>query len=120
MDGLAMDNAADNLFHALDHLGSGFVGESHRENGFRHHPEMLNQMSDAVGDDARLSAPSAGQDEHGAIDGFDGFALLRVEFIEERQMDMALVRFYKGLKIGDCLGVDRIPGREDCRGPSTP
>ncbi len=83
--GLGDGEAADQLIHALHHLGGGFVGEGHRQDGFRHHAQMLDQMGDAVGDDARLAAARAGQDEHRAIGGFDGFTLLRIELGEERQ-----------------------------------
>ena len=48
-------------------------------------PMILDQMGDAVGDDARLAAARAGQDQHRPVSGFDGFALLRIELIEERQ-----------------------------------
>src|ERR1700690_2522192 len=46
---------------------------------------MLDQMGDAEGDDARLPAARAGQDEHRAVGGLDSFTLLRVELGEERQ-----------------------------------
>ena len=46
---------------------------------------MLNQVGDAVSDDARLAAPRAGEDQYRTLGGFDGFALLRVELIEKRQ-----------------------------------
>jgi len=42
-------------------------------------------VGDAVGDDPGLAAARAGEDEHRPIGGFDGFALLRVEFFEKRQ-----------------------------------
>jgi hypothetical protein len=46
---------------------------------------VIDEVGDAVGDDARLAAARAGEDEHRSFGGFDGFALLRVEFIEKRQ-----------------------------------
>ena len=82
---LGNGKAADQFVHALDHLGGGLVGEGHGQDGFRHHAQMLDQMGDAVGDDARLAAARAGQDEHRAFGGFDSFTLLRVELGEERQ-----------------------------------
>jgi len=39
----------------------------------------------SIGDDTRFAATRARQDEHRPIRGFDGLALLRVEFIEKRQ-----------------------------------
>ena len=38
-----------------------------------------------IGDDAGLAAARAGQDQHRPVGGFDGFALLGVELVEERQ-----------------------------------
>ena len=43
-----------------------------------HHAFVLDQVRDAIGDDARLAAAGAGKDEHRAFGGFDGFALLRI------------------------------------------
>ena len=74
---------ADKFFNALAHFGGGFVGEGHRQNGFRHHSLVLDQVGDAVGDDARFAAARAGEDQHRAFGGFDGLALLRVELIEK-------------------------------------
>ena len=45
------------------------------ESGVNAH--VFNEVGDAVGDDARLAAARAGQDEHRPVGGFDGFALLR-------------------------------------------
>ena len=84
-DGLGDAESADKFFDALAHLGGGFVGEGHRQNGFRHHAHVLDEIGDAVGDDARLAAARAGEDEHRALGSFDGLALLRVELIEKRQ-----------------------------------
>jgi hypothetical protein len=76
---------AHQLVHALHHLGSRLVGERHGQDGFRHDSEVLDQMSDAVGDDASLPAPGASQDEHRPVGGFDSLTLLRIELVEERQ-----------------------------------
>ena len=78
---------ADKFFDALAHLGGGLVGEGHRQDGFRHHSHVLDQIGDAVGDDARLAAARAGEDQHRAFGSLDGFALLRVELIEKRQAE---------------------------------
>ena len=75
--GLGDGESANQLVHALDHLAGGLVGEGDGEDGLRHHAQVLDQMGDAVGDDARLAAARAGQDQHRAVGGFDGFALLR-------------------------------------------
>ena len=51
-----------------------------------HDAAILNEIGDAVGDDPGLAAARAGEDEHRPVRGFDGFALLRIEFFEKRQM----------------------------------
>jgi hypothetical protein len=84
-DGLGDAESADQFFDALAHFGGGLVCEGHREDGFRHHPLVLDEVGDAVGDDARLAAARAGEDQHRALGSFDGLALLRVELIEKRQ-----------------------------------
>ncbi len=84
-DRLGDAEAAYQFFNALAHFGGGLVGEGHRQDRFRHHAFVLDQVGDAVGDDARFAAAGAGQDQHGAFGGFDGFALLRVQLVEKRQ-----------------------------------
>jgi hypothetical protein len=42
-------------------------------------------MSDAVGDNASLTASGASQDEHRPLGSFDSFTLLRIELREKRQ-----------------------------------
>ena len=48
-------------------------------------PFVLDQIGDAISDDARLPAAGAGQDQHRALGGFDGFTLLRIQLVEKRQ-----------------------------------
>src|SRR5258708_8811421 len=84
-DGLRNAQAADKFSDAFGDFGGGLVGEGHRQNGFRHHSRAFDQVGDAVSDDARLAAARAREDEHRAFSGFDGLALLRVEWIEKRQ-----------------------------------
>ena len=43
-------------------------------------PTLVDEMRDTVGDNARLAAACAGQDQHRPFDGFDGFTLLRIKF----------------------------------------
>ena len=52
-------------------------------------------MGDAIGDDPRLAAARARQNEHRPIRGLNGFALLRIQFVEERQFakSLTLLRF---------------------------
>jgi hypothetical protein len=42
-------------------------------------------MRNAVGDDARLAAARAGQNEHRPVSGFDSLTLLRIELGQEGQ-----------------------------------
>jgi hypothetical protein len=44
-------------------------------------------------DDARFPRARSGQDQHRPIDGLDGFALLRVQFLEEMLQGSALFLF---------------------------
>ena len=61
----------------------GFVSEGHGEDVSSWNP-LLEQMRDTIGDDASFTGACAGEDEHRAMDGGNGFALPRVEFVEER------------------------------------
>src|SRR5262249_21387993 len=89
------------FFHALTHLSGGLVGEGHGQNGFRHHAFLLDQIRDAVSDDACLAAPRAGEDQHRPVGGFNGLTLLRIELIEERQQSSPelLSQFYRDEKL---------------------
>ena len=53
---------------------------------FRHHAQIFDQIRDAIGDDPRLAAARAGENEHRAVRGLNGGALLRIELVEKRQM----------------------------------
>ena len=69
--------------HALLHLVGGFVRERHRQDFFRPDAASGNQIGDAKSDDARLAAARAGQYQHRAFQVLNGFALLRIELIEQ-------------------------------------
>ena len=56
------------------------------QDGFGHHAQILDEMSDAVGDDPRFAAACTGQNEHRSGSRFNGCTLLRVELIEKGQM----------------------------------
>ena len=43
---------------------------------------LLDEISDAMGDDAGLARAGSGEDQHRAVDGFDGFTLLGIQFVE--------------------------------------
>ena len=71
--------------HARAHLPRRLIGERHGQNRFRHDALVLDQVSDPVGDDTRLPAPGAGQNEHRPLSGLDSLALLRIQLIKKRQ-----------------------------------
>src|SRR5437764_12870837 len=85
-DRLGNGQAAHDLVDEFSHLPCRFVGEGDGENRLRHRTNVLNQMSNAVGDDASLSAAGAGQNEHWPVSGFNSFALLWVELRHKRQL----------------------------------
>ncbi len=74
---------AEDLCHALAHLLCGLVGEGDGEDAVGRDAALLDEISDAVGDDAGLAAARAGEQEHGPIDGENALALLRVHVCEE-------------------------------------
>ncbi len=70
---------AEQFFHPAVHLTGGFVGEGDRQNVVGAHPQIANQVGDAVGQDARLAGTGAGKHDDGAQSGGDGLLLLHVE-----------------------------------------
>ena len=84
-DGFGDAESANKFFDALAHFCGGFVGEGHGQDGFRHDAHVLDEIGDAVSDDASFAAARAGEDQHRALGGFDGLALLRVELVEKGQ-----------------------------------
>ena len=83
ISGLASVEPAEQLLDALGHLGGGLVGEGDGEDGIRRDALRLNEIGDAVGDDAGLARAGAGQDEQRAVRGLDGGALLRIHLFEQ-------------------------------------
>ena len=57
------------------------------------HALLLDQPGDAAGDDAGFAGTGAGKDQHRALGGFDGLALLRIELIKKRQMQDSSRRY---------------------------
>ena len=68
----------EELVDPLEHFARGFVRESHAEDVLRH-DASLDEMRDAEGDDTGLARAGAGQNQHGAVEGFNSQALLRIE-----------------------------------------
>ena len=65
--------------HASLHLVRGFVGERDGKNGLRPDLQVVDQVRDAIGDDARLAAAGARENEHRSFGCLHGFELLRIE-----------------------------------------
>ena len=64
--------------YALAHLLGRFVGESHGQNGRPGYVLRLDQVRDAMRDDARLAAAGAGKQQQRTFDMRNGIALLGV------------------------------------------
>ena len=77
--------AAHEFVDALAHFSSGLVCERHRQDGFRHNPQIFDEMGNAVGNDTRLAATRTGKNQHRAFRSLHGFALLWVKLVEKRQ-----------------------------------
>ena len=65
---------------------------------------MLDQIGDAIGDDARLAGAGARQDEDRPIGGEHGFALLRIQAIKNIHLSENLCWFGPG---GECILAER-------------
>ena len=73
----------EQALHPPGHLAGGLVGERDGEEIPRGHALGRGQPRDAVGDDPRLAAARAGEDEERPFSVGDGFALGGVQIIEE-------------------------------------
>jgi hypothetical protein len=49
---------------------------------------ILDQVCNAMGDDASLARSGAGQDQHRPVYVLDGFLLLRIEFTEVQPLSL--------------------------------
>ena len=88
--------AAHQRLHPAGHFRSGLVGEGDRQNGVGRHANTVNQVGDAIGDDARLAAARSREDQHRPADRLDGFALLQIQIVEIRRQcreHSKLIRF---------------------------
>ena len=73
---------ADELFNALSHFGGSLVGEGDGEDGVRRDSALVDEVGDAVSDDARLARARSGEDQHRPVDGHDCLTLLGIKFVE--------------------------------------
>jgi hypothetical protein len=68
---------------AFLHFGRGFVGKRNGQNASR--PDaVLDQLGDAIGDDARFARAGAGQHQKRTVERVDGFALRRIQLRRHR------------------------------------
>jgi len=68
---------------ALLHLPRRLVGECDRHYVVRAHPPGLDQVSHSMGDDPRLAAAGAGEDQERPLYGFHRFPLRRVQPLKD-------------------------------------
>ena len=73
----------EQLLHALGHFGRGLVGKGDGKNGVRRDAALLDQVGDAMSDDARFARSGAGQNQHRPIHGLNTLALLRIQFFKK-------------------------------------
>src|SRR5690606_31180966 len=77
--GHAFDSTADELPDAFFHLARRLVGEGDGEDLSRPRAAGGKDVGDARREHARLAGAGAGQDQHGALERFDGRALRLIE-----------------------------------------
>jgi hypothetical protein len=75
---VALLQLAHRVTDALLHFARGFVGERDGENIVRAHA-LLDQVSDAKSNHARLARACAGKDQHRTFGGLNSRTLRRVE-----------------------------------------
>ena len=75
--------SAEDPLEPLAHLGRSLVREGDGEDLVRLHAVRTDQVGDAVGEDARLSRPGAGDHEQRPVDVECGLALGGIELVEE-------------------------------------
>ena len=72
------------------HLVGRLVGERDGEDGEGGHAQLAHQIGDAIGQDARLARPGAGNNEQRSALVGDGLTLDRVEIVEQRRSALLL------------------------------
>ena len=77
-----MAGALEQCADAVAHLVGGFVGEGDGENRIGRRA-LIDQIGDAVGDDARFARAGSRQDQQRTFGSEDSFALLRVQIVEK-------------------------------------
>ena len=95
------------------HLTRRLVGEGDGQQVARRDTALAGEPGDPVGDDARLAAPGAGQDEERPVTGGDGLALRRVQIVEEA-LELG---WHRSIVPADRRGANTKPGSAAGRRP---
>ena len=74
---------------AAPHLARGFVGERDGQNGPGRDSVLVDQVGDAVRDDARFAAAGAGEDQQQALDMSGRFVLLGIQALKKVHQENA-------------------------------
>ena len=74
---------AEQILDTLAHLLGGFVGERHRQNRVGRNTMFVDQVRDAMRDDARFAAAGAGEDQQRTFDVGRSFTLLGIQALQE-------------------------------------
>jgi len=75
--------AAQQFADPFGHLPGSFVGKGHRQDILGAHTQIVDQVRDAMGDDAGLARPGSGQDQERSLAVEYGAFLGRVEVLNE-------------------------------------
>ena len=102
---------AQELLDPLAHLARRLVREGHGEYRRRVHPEAVNQVADAVDDDARFSRARAGEDQGRSLGRRDRQALFLVEAVELGDGSFGHGRVYLRPPIGWDAAAPTSPSR---------
>jgi hypothetical protein len=74
---------AENLLDALGHFCCSLIGESDGENGIWGDAALVDEIRDAMRDDARLARARASENQHGTVYCFNACPLLGIQFFKE-------------------------------------
>ena len=70
------------LVYPFAHLRCSLVGEGDCKYRIRRHAPLLDEVRDAMGDDARLPRPGSRKNEHRTVNRLNSKPLLGIQFIE--------------------------------------
>src|SRR5579885_3396375 len=90
----------------VSHLAGSFIGERHSQNRRPRREVFADQVCDSVGYNARLSAPSASEQQQRACHVCNSFFLLRIQACQEVHFTLVYQR--------DAVRRDLVNGLWDC------